>query len=120
MPIAHTFAADLAVGPTGDLAVSSGTKYGVERVLRRLLTNPGDLIWHPTYGAGLLSLIGQPINEARIRALIRSQILKEKAVARQPAPTITVTSNTTGMVAATIRYTDATTGETQTLTVPAA
>ena len=120
MPIAHTFAADLAVGPTGDLAVSSGTKYGVERVLRRLLTNPGDLIWHPTYGAGLPGLIGQPVNEARIRAPIRSQSAKERVVARSPAPQITVKSDTTGLVSATIRYTDATTGETQTLTVPAA
>lgn len=118
--ISHYFGADLTLGPTGDLAVSSGTQNGQERVLRRLLTNPGDYIWHPKYGAGLPAMVGQPVNTARIRAIIRSQIMKEAVVARSPAPVIAVTSNSRGFVYASIRYVDATTGDTQTLTVPGA
>jgi phage baseplate assembly protein W len=110
---------DLAAGPTGDLAASTGTEYGKERVLRRLLTNPGAYLWHPSYGAGLAAFVGQPVNAARIKAVIRSQIMKEAVVARTPAPIITVTSTDTGFVYASIVYADAATGATVTLTAPA-
>ena len=43
--LAHQFGADLVAGATGDLAVVDGPALGRQRVLRRLLTNPGDYIW---------------------------------------------------------------------------
>jgi phage baseplate assembly protein W len=111
----HQFGADLAVGPTGDLATAAGAVLGQQRVLRRLLTNAGDYVWHPGYGAGLAQFVGQPADAARIRAVIRSQIFKESAVARTPEPVIEVQSCSGGMVFVRVQYADAASGETQVL-----
>lgn len=86
----HQWGSDLALGPTGDVASVSGQLLGQQRVLRRLLTNPGDYIWQLDYGAGLARFIGQPVNPLQISAVVRSQIFKEAAVARQPEPLIDV------------------------------
>ena len=113
--LAHLWGADLAIGPTGDLALVSATIEGQQRVLRRLLTNPGDYIWQLDYGAGLAQFIGRPGGESAIRAAIRGQIFKEPAVARTPEPLIDVQFANTGAVYVQIRYADATTGSTQIL-----
>lgn len=111
----HQYGADLAVGPGGDLASVAGTLLGQQRVLRRLLTNPGDYVWNPGYGAGLAQFVGQPASASRIRSVIRSQIFQESAVARQPEPAVDVAVNPSGTVTVQIRYADSTTGETQVL-----
>ncbi|MDR3718394.1 MAG: hypothetical protein P4K98_06300 [Bryobacteraceae bacterium] len=111
----HQFGCDLAVGPTGDLAVTSDVALGQQRVLRRLLTNAGDYIWHTNYGAGLPQFVGQPADTTRIRAVIRGQIFKEVAVARTPEPTIDVEVSESGVASAEVLYGDALTGETQVL-----
>jgi phage baseplate assembly protein W len=113
--IYHQFGADLALSPTGDVATASASTLTQQRVLRRLLTNPGDYIWNLDYGAGLARFVGQPANTSRIAAIIRSQIFKEASVARTPEPTIDVQSGATGTIYVHIRYADATTGETQVL-----
>jgi phage baseplate assembly protein W len=100
------------VGPTGDIAVAGGMLLGTQRVLRRLLTNPGDYIWQLGYGAGLAQFVGQPVNVLQMRAVIRAQIFQESAVARTPEPMITVTSDESGTVYVEIRYVDADTGQT--------
>jgi phage baseplate assembly protein W len=117
----HQFGADLAVGATGDVLPVDGSLLGQQRVLRRLLTNPGDYIWSPGYGAGLARFVGQPASAARIEAVIRSQILQEAAVAQTPAPVVAVTADNAGTVYVELRYADAATGATQSLTfsVPA-
>lgn len=115
MDVWHQWGTDLVVGPTGDLATVSGTALGVQRVLRRLLTNPGDYIWQLAYGAGLGGFVGQPANAMQIAAVIRAQIFQEAAVARQPDPDIAVTGTATGEVDVQIRYADAGTGVTQTV-----
>ncbi|MDE2197911.1 MAG: hypothetical protein KGJ41_02725 [Rhodospirillales bacterium] len=109
------FGADLLIGPTGDVAVVSGPLLGQQLVLRRLLTNPGDYIWAPTYGAGLAQFVGSPVSLAQIRAVIRGQIFKEAAVARSPEPVIDVRLDSMGTVYAHVRYSDASTGTTQVL-----
>ena len=111
----HQYGGDLAVAPSGDLATVSGTPRGQQRVLRRLLTNPGDYLWNPSYGAGLARFVGQPANAARIRSVIRSQIFQEAAVARQPEPAIDVRVDPDGTVTVQVRYADSTTGQTQVL-----
>ena len=111
----HQFGADLTVGPTGDVATASGTLLGQQRVLRRLLTNPGDYVWHTGYGAGLAQFVGQPADALRIRAVIRGQIFKEAVVAQSPEPAIEVWSDGAGTVTVQVRYADALTGETQVL-----
>jgi phage baseplate assembly protein W len=113
--LSHQWGADLAVGPTGDLATADGSLLGQQRVLRRLLTNPGDYIWQLDYGAGLGRFIGKPVNAGQIQAAIRSQIFKEAAVARTPEPTINVSLGPAGVVAVDIRYVNATSGQTQIL-----
>ncbi len=114
--IFHAFAGDLALSPTGDLATATGATLTQQRVLKRLLTNAGDYIWNPDYGAGLASFVGQPASTLRIAAIIRSQIFKEPTVARTPEPAIDIQLSPIGIVTVHIRYADATTGETQLLT----
>jgi len=111
----HQFGSDLLVGSTGDLAIASGSAEGQQRVLRRLLTNAGDYIWQPDYGAGLAQFVGSPASAAQIRAVVRSQIFKEAAVAHTPEPVIDVQSDMAGTVYVHVRYADANTGSTQIL-----
>jgi phage baseplate assembly protein W len=111
----HQYGSDLAVGPTGDVAGASGAALGQQRVLRRLLTNPGDYIWAPAYGAGLARFVGQPASAAQIRAVVRSQIFREAAVARSPEPVVDVQTDSIGTVYVHIRYADAASGATQVL-----
>ncbi len=116
--LSHLWSSDLSVSPTGDLAVVNGTIFGQQRVLRRLMTNPGDYVWQTDYGAGLARFIGQPANATQIQAVIRAQIFKETAVSRAPEPEISVQfdpADGTGSVYVSIRYVDAPSGQTQVL-----
>jgi phage baseplate assembly protein W len=113
--LSHEFGADLEAGPTEDLAVAQGAAQGRQRVLRRLLTNPGDYIWQPDYGAGLGRFVGSPAAPERIRAVVRSQIFREPAVARSPEPVVEVQADGQGRVFVAIRYADADSGATQSL-----
>ncbi len=106
---------DIGANSVGDIALASGTVLGQQRVLRRLLTNPGDYVWDTAYGAGLAQFVGTPCNVASIRATIRSQIFKEVCVARLPEPVIDVTSASNGSVYVQIRYVDSASGTTQLL-----
>lgn len=117
----HQWGSDLTFGPTGDVALVTGFALGQQRILRRLLTNPLDYIWHASYGAGLADFVGQPANASQIRAVIRGQIFKEAEVAQSPEPTIDVSVNpggAAGNVYVHILYVDAPTGQTQMLTFP--
>lgn len=102
----HYFGGDLNASATGDLQPVDGTTRGQQRILRRLLTNPGDYIWHPDYGAGLPSYVGAVIDTAEIQALIRGQMLLEDSVASTPEPVVTVQEIAGGMTV-NIQYTDA-------------
>ena len=117
--IFHVWETDLTTSATGDLALVSGSTLGQQRVMRRLLTNPGDYIWHTDYGAGLASFVGTPANETQITATIRSQIFQEAAVAQTPEPVIDVQVSPAGALSTVyvnIRYTDSLSDETQVLT----
>jgi phage baseplate assembly protein W len=115
----HNIGSDLSVGPTGDLAIATPTMTGQQRVLRRLLTNPGDYIWQPDYGGGIGAMIGNPADAAGIRGVIFGQVSKEAAVAPDPAPTVTVSVSPDGTVSANLSYADSGTGATQTILVGA-
>jgi phage baseplate assembly protein W len=119
--ISQQWGSDLSTNATGDLATITGTTLGQQRVLRRLLTNPGEYIWQRDYGAGLGQFIGQPGNASQIRAAIRSQMFKEASVARSPEPLIDIDlseTSSSGAVYVQIRYVDAPTGQTQYLSFP--
>lgn len=109
---------DLSPSGTGDLQAANGTLRGQQRVLRRLLTNPGDYIFNPEYGAGLPQYVGQTADIAKIRALVRGQVLLEDSVAKLPAPVINVSPINGGVgggIAVSIKYHDASTGQPVTL-----
>jgi phage baseplate assembly protein W len=125
----HLWGNDLVAGPQvvapgvvasgGDLLTVGGdalsfdnfTNKTTQRLLRRLLTNPGEYIWQPGYGAGLPRFLGQPLNIRAITAVIRSQIFLEESVSQTPAPVITLTAKKDGSVLCHILYTDAASGK---------
>lgn len=106
----HTWGGDLTAAANGDLLSAQTTMRGQQRVLRRLMTNPGDDMFNPTYGAGLARFVGSTAQPAQIGALIRGQMLQEAAVAPSPAPAITVQALPDGL-AVNLQYTDAPTGQ---------
>jgi len=114
--LALQFGGDLAVGPTGDLLLSDGAALTQQRVLRRLLTNPGAYIWQLTYGAGLGQFIGQPDAPAAISGVTRGQLLLESVVATTPSPVVSTTVGSDGTVTLALRYADAPNGPTSLLT----
>ena len=108
--IFQNFGDDLSAGPGGDLLTVDGTMLGQQRVLRRLLTNPGSYVWHVDYGAGLPQFIGQPASAAQIQGIVQSQMLLEEAVAQSPPPSVDVSYYPDGTFFVSISYTDAQTG----------
>ena len=111
--ISAVMGGDLALSASGDLLAVSGLVMTQQRVLRRLLTNPGDYIFQIGYGAGLAAMIGQPAEAARIAAVIRSQMKLERGVGPIPLPAVTVDAQPDGTVTATVRYADQATGASQ-------
>jgi phage baseplate assembly protein W len=116
--ISHIFGSDISLGPTGDLAFVSVPAVTLQRLLRRLLTNPGAYFWNVDYGSGLPAMVGTPANLQAITAIVRSQLSKESAVSQSPAPTVSVGTDNNGTVSLSIAYADAATGQTQVLSVP--
>jgi hypothetical protein len=109
--LSHYCGQDLAVGPTGDLALVSGVTETTQRIIRRLLTNKGEYLWHLLYGAGLPAQVGLSANAMAIQSLIRGEIFKEQTVAQVPAPTINVTASPgSNTVTVNIAYTSSVTG----------
>lgn len=102
----HQWGSDLVSDNTGDLLTASGIDRGQQRILRRLLTNPGDYIFHPEYGAGLPRYIGKAIDAPKLTALILAHMLLEDVVANNPRPTVTVTqsANDTSAFSVVINY----------------
>lgn len=111
----HMMGDDLAWDASGDLLVVDGSAETDQRVLRRLLTPPGDYLFDLAFGAGLPSLVGEPESDAAIRNLVLAQIFNEPSVAQAPEPTVTVDHSVPGEPIATIVYTDAITGQRRTL-----
>ena len=113
----HYVGNDLNQSAIGGLLPVSGTIKGQQRILRRLLTNPrevlpdgtvlpADYIFEPDYGAGLARKVGDVVNVDKIKALITGQILLEEVVAKSPPPIVTVATLTNGLTVS-IRYSDA-------------
>ena len=106
---------DLDPSPVGDIAVVNDAALGQQRLLRRLLTNPGDYLWQPSYGAGLGQFVGRPYDVSDVKAAIRSQIFQEKIVARTPEPKIDAEVSQDGTVYVKITYVESTSGSSQLL-----
>ena len=113
--LAHLWGNDLSWSSTGDLAIVDTPSVTQQRVLRRLLTVPGDYIWSLDYGAGIASFVGQPGAATAIVSAIRGQIFKEVDVAQTPAPLIDLLPDQAGNMYVQVTYADATLGTTQTI-----
>ena len=115
--VAHQYGNDLVVSANGDLLTADSVNLSQQFVLRRLLTNAGDYIWQPTYGAGLPQKIGDPFDVSTINAIVTGQMYLEASVVRDPPPTIEVDSFPNGMFVD-IAYTEADSGLPATLSFP--
>lgn len=102
----HWVGGDIGTYPTGDIGLVNADTRTQQRIVRRLVTNPGDYIFHPTYGAGLPQKIGQALDVGALRGLIRAQVKQEEGVAQTPEPQVDVAAITNG-VSVHIRYTSA-------------
>jgi hypothetical protein len=92
---------DLGVGPGGDICVAPIQAAVQERIIRRLLTNPGGYIWHTNYGAGLAGYVGEPYSPSVIESTVLSQLRLEVLVAASPAPVVQTNRPTAGSFSAT-------------------
>lgn len=113
--VSHNFGTDMDLASNGDLLPVDAVSYSNQRILRRLLTNPGDYIWQLDYGAGLRKRIGSPYTIPEITGLIKSQMYLEKSVVQSPEPDISVTKISDG-ISVQIIYTEASTNTTTPLT----
>jgi len=84
---------DFGFSASGDLAIVASGQLTHQRVLRRLLTTPGDYLWALSYGAGLGQLVGKPIDSRAVEAMIRLQLKHEESVASTPEPQVLPVSN---------------------------
>jgi hypothetical protein len=113
--IATWFGNDVSLSVSGDLQQVDGLERGRQRILRRLLTNsnndglPADYIWHPTYGCGCPRRIGETRDINSISTAIRSQIMSEESVSKNPLPTIIVNPIPDGVYVS-VKYIDVETG----------
>lgn len=109
--IDHIWSSDIALSASGDLLLAQGSEAGRQRVLRRLLTNPGELMFHLDYGAGLPGQVGETTSVIGIEGIVRRQMFREDAVSQDPPPTVKATP-IIGGVTVHITYIDALTGRT--------
>jgi hypothetical protein len=113
----HIFSSDLVISANGDLLTADSVNLSQQRVLRRLLSNPQDYIWQPTYGAGLPQKIGDPFDVSTINGIVTSQMYLEESVVRDPPPVINVASFPNGMFID-LQYTEADSGLPAVLSFP--
>lgn len=99
---------DLVLGANNDLQTVSDTLRGSQRVYRRLLTNAGDYVFVPSYGAGIPAYVGQALSSdlyQQIQSTIESQIFLEPSVSQDPTPEIYFQTIQQGLFTQ-INYTD--------------
>lgn len=100
MDLYQYFGNDIVPSIKGDLEAVDGVTESQQRILRRLLTNPGSYIFHVNYGAGLPQYIGVALNTAtfqKIKGVIISQMKLEQSVAQNPEPEVTLQAVTEGL-----------------------
>ncbi|ONG55746.1 hypothetical protein BKE38_08750 [Pseudoroseomonas deserti] len=106
----HQWGEDLQIDSKGGLRIADATKQTEQRLIRRYMTNPGDMQDSGQYGAGIRQFIGQNTDVAKIKATMVQQTRMERSVSRSPSPSVTVRAINQQTVIADVTYTDATTG----------
>jgi hypothetical protein len=92
---------DLTVGPSGDINIAPVEIELQQRVIRRLLTNSGDYIWHIEYGGGLGGYVGTPYDPNAIEGTTLRQLQYETLVTPSPAPKVLISQSLDGTFSAT-------------------
>jgi len=105
--IASRWEGDLSAGATGDIAVVPVQSEVQQRLIRGLLTNPGDYIWHTKYGAGLGSYVGERYSQNFIEGAVLNQLKFEPLVMATPAPSVQINLSLAGSlstIAVAVKY----------------
>lgn len=97
------FGEDMALGAASDVSIlgQQGTDFSfiaardelIQRLIRRLLTNPGEWLPFPFYGGGLRAFVNEPLSSRlafQIKSICIAQVMEEPDVAALPAPVITL------------------------------
>lgn len=74
---------DIAFTRSGDMQLLAGAALLQQRLYRRLVTNPGELLFYPDFGAGLVSYLHMPWTpaaQAQVEQLVAQQALLDPAV----------------------------------------
>jgi len=108
---------DLVLNQNATLRIADGAVEAQQRIYRRLLTATGKYIWHPLYGAGLPTYIGQNLTPAlarQLKGIIKTQMFLEATVERNPEPIVTLAQKDNNIICG-ISYVYAPSKETYTL-----
>jgi phage baseplate assembly protein W len=114
--VSHNFGSDIDLSASGDMLYLDDPTQ--QMVIKRLLTPLGGDISNLQYGGGLGQFVGQSDAGTAIENVVRSQIYQEQSVAQIPEATVTTKAQADGITVCNIQYTDATSGQTQTLSFP--
>jgi hypothetical protein len=118
--ISHEWGEDLRLSASGDLLTSAQHETTRQKLVRRLLTNPGDDLWNLEFGLGLGYYVGRTIDVREIEAKVRSQLSREPNVAAIPPARVEVESDGVepgGRCVLRISYVDKSTGSAKTATL---
>jgi hypothetical protein len=101
MDTSQYFNSDWELDSRNDLLRAYQPTEGNQRIIRRLLTAPGQYVWHPTYGAGVGAFIGKGLSDKdanKLKATINAQIYQEPFVAQSPPAKITLQRSDNGLL----------------------
>lgn len=114
----HVWNNDFVLGAAGGLATTADSEQCSQKVIRRLLTSPGDDPFNLTYGAGLAAMIGTEVSASTIRGIVYQQMKLETGVDQSQPVSVDVTQRDDGAVFVNVKYVDALTGSSVELPVP--
>ncbi len=110
--ISSSWEGDLDLSNTGDLLlIEPGQNYTLQRLLRTLFTNPGDLELHPNFGIGIGAWIGEtfgPPEALALEGLVYVNLLGIPEI-RNPEVAVSISSPT--LLTVLISYVNAVTGQ---------
>jgi hypothetical protein len=96
---------DLVVADNGDIALAIDSLTNPiatqQRILRLILTNPGDCLQFPWYGSGIRESIGAMISTKLLsdfNARITQALATDTGIEKNPAPIVSVTTDNVALV----------------------
>lgn len=106
------FGGDLSASPSGDFATVDHDLKTIQRIIRRLCTNPrvvlpdgeildADYRYSPSYGAGVGRVVGSAASQQDLNQLenaVRQTLRAESGVSQATPPTITMTIVSGGVI----------------------